>query len=491
MDPQVLADNLYRLILITALVILVMLLINNFAFYRRKIKDDISLMLIFGIITTVFEILWDNFEGQPNLLPLTYISAIGYTLFLMVFSCIFARFFLKFFGCYPKKKWVLFLLFFLPNIVFFVLSVTTPWTGLLFHADTTPGKEGFLVEGVLFNSLFVILALSYFIIGLVVATYKGIKTKDKSSKSKKILFTLIGFDVLIPLLLLLQIIIINYEGYYTALSLALALAMMFFISNMNTILLVDSETKMKVMEADLAIASKIQESALPPSKPDFGDNKFKVALRASMKTAREVGGDFYDYFPIDDHRICFLIADVSGKGIPASLFMMTAKTVIKDHASIYDNTSKIFSLVNSRLFEGNKETMFATAWIAILDTNTLTLQYTNAGHNPPLIYRKSEGVQCLKKVDGLILGLMNGIPYSSNTIQLASGDRILLYTDGITEAHNVANELYGEDRLNKVFMDNIDKTEDETIDAILKDIERFSKGAPQFDDITMMVLTIK
>ena len=210
-----------------------------------------------------------------------------------------------------------------------------------------------------------------------------------------------------------------------------------------------------------------------------------------MKTAKDVGGDFYDYFPIDDKRICFLIADVSGKGTPAALFMMTAKTVIKDHAMLYDDTSKIFSLANSRLVDGNKEMMFATSWIAILDTEKMTLQYTNAGHNYPLLFRTKGEVECLKKVDGTVLGMMKGLPYRSNTIDVEAGDRILLYTDGVTEAHNPEGKLYGEERLIKVFKENINNTEEQTIDAIYDDIDAFANGTAQFDDITMVVLTIK
>ncbi len=479
-------ESLFLLVLSSGLALLLILLVNNFVFYHRKIKDEISLMLIFAFLTAVCELLWVIFDGDNNLRVFTFIFAIGFTIFALIFATFFSSFFLKFFHCYPKKKWVLALLYYIPNAAFFVLAVTTPWTHLVFSVSQT----GYIVEEILFTTLFYILMIFYFLVSLVVAIFYLIRTKDNQKLTKKIIFTLIGFDILVPLFLVIQYLILGVDSDYIALSLCIALALTFLVSNLSTLLLVDSEAKVKEIEAELKIASKIQEGALPPAKPTFKE-KFDIALRAAMKTAKDVGGDFYDYFPIDDKRICFLIADVSGKGTPAALFMMTAKTVIKDHAMIYDDTSKIFSLANSRLVDGNKEMMFATSWIAILDTEKMTLQYTNAGHNYPLLFRTKGEVECLKKVDGTVLGMMKGLPYRSNTIDVEPGDRILLYTDGVTEAHNPEGKLYGEERLVEIFKNNIGKSEEETIDAIYKDIDAFANGTAQFDDITMVVLTIK
>ena len=480
------ATDLFLLILLTAIVILLILLINNFVFYRRKFKDEISLMIIFCFITAICEILWATFDGNKELYFLTYIFAIGFTIFVLLFASTFSLFFLKFFNCYPKKKWVLALIYIVPNVSFFLLSATTPWTHLVFSINA----EGFIVEEILFATLFYILVISHFLASLIVAIVNLVKFKKNQGTTKKIIFMLIGFDIVAPLTLAIQYLLLGFDSDYIALSLCLALALTFLVSNLNTLLLVESQTKMKVIEAELQFASKIQTGALPTGKPNF-DDKFTVALRAGMKTAKEVGGDFYDYFPIDEKRICFLIADVSGKGTPAALFMMTAKTVIKDHALLYDDTAKILALANSRLADGNKETMFATCWIAILDLEKMTLQFTNAGHNYPLLFHSKGEVECLKKVDGTALGMMKGLSYKSHSIDVKSGDRIILYTDGVTEAHNPQGELYGEERLIATFKENLGKTEEETIDAIYSDIERFAAGTAQFDDITMMVLTVK
>ena len=478
-------DNLYCMFLLAGMVIVLILLINNFVFYRRKLKDDISLMIIFCFVTCLFELLWVVMDGNTDLSVLTYIFAIGFVASAMIFASFFNRFFLKFFNIYPKKKWPLILIYWVPNAVFFVLSATTPWTHLVFSIN----EQGFIVEEILFTSAFYILVIAYFLASLILAIWYLVKNKENKKATKKIMFMLIGFIVVAPLVLALQYALLGVESDYIALSLCFALALMFLVSNLNAYLLVESEGKMKAIETELKIASKIQEDALPIGNPDFS-NKFEIALRASMNTAKDVGGDFYDYFPLDDHRLCFLIADVSGKGTPAALFMMTAKTVIKDHAMIYNSTSEILTLANSRLCEGNKEMMFATAWIGILDFKEMTLEYTNAGHNYPLLQQKS-GLQCLKKVDGTMLGIMKGMKYKSSTIKVEPGDRIFLYTDGVTEAHDPDGKLYGDDRLIKVFTENISNSEEDTVAAIHNDIVAFSRGADQFDDITMMVITVK
>ena len=210
-----------------------------------------------------------------------------------------------------------------------------------------------------------------------------------------------------------------------------------------------------------------------------------------MHPAKEVGGDFYDFFMIDENHLCVLIADVSGKGVPAALFMMTAKTMIKDYALTKDSTSETFTAVNARLCEGNEAGMFATAWIGILDTRTMTMQYTNAGHNYPVLLRKGQPCELIKDRHGLFLAGMEFTRYKQSEIQLAPGDRILLYTDGVVEAHNHAKELYGEDRLQQVLDGARDCTGEKTLDRIFDDVNEFAAEVPQFDDITMVVLTIK
>lgn len=259
---------------------------------------------------------------------------------------------------------------------------------------------------------------------------------------------------------------------------------------MYCIIFNEKSSKLAATETELNMATRIQMDALPPVAPEFPDHP-NVNLRASMNTAKEVGGDFYDYFPIDENRIGFLIADVSGKGTPAALFMMTSKTMIKDYALTQDSTSEIFTAVNARLCENNDAGMFATAWIGILDTRTMTLQYTNAGHNYPMLQRKGQPCEEIRKNHGLFLGGMEFMQYRHNELQLESGDRLLLYTDGVVEAHDKNDELYGEDRLKSMVDGTRDLPGEQLLKRIFDDVCDYATGVPQFDDITMVVLTIK
>lgn len=242
--------------------------------------------------------------------------------------------------------------------------------------------------------------------------------------------------------------------------------------------------------AELEMAERIQKDMLPNVFPAFSESEV-FDLFASMTPAREVGGDFYDFFMIDDDHLAMVIADVSGKGIPAAMFMMTAKTVIKDYALTTENTDEIFTIVNDRLCENNEAGMFATAWIGILNTRTLKLQFTNAGHNYPMLKRNGMATEPVDDKHGLFLGCMEGIQYKKSEMTLSHGDRLLLYTDGVTESHGQAGELYGEQRLMDVLDNSPMETGEQVLSHILGDVNLFSSGEEQFDDITMTVLTIK
>ena len=291
-----------------------------------------------------------------------------------------------------------------------------------------------------------------------------------------------------PTLYFLEVAFIGEEN--VIMSVPVTLALVYLITNESTRNALKAQAHIEAVETDLRIASKIQTDALPSVAPDFADF-LDLSLRGSMNTAKEVGGDFFDYFPLDENRLCFLIADVSGKGMPAALFMMAAKTMIKDYALNLDTTSEIFTAVNVRLCEGNEAGMFATAWIGIVDKRTMILQYTNAGHNYPMLQRKGQSCEMIKKNHGLFLAGMEYTQYRLNEIQLEPGDRLLLYTDGVVEAHNRNNALYGDDRLKNMLDNTRDLPGEQVLERILGDVNDFATGVPQFDDITMIVLTVK
>src|SRR5574344_964715 len=207
-----------------------------------------------------------------------------------------------------------------------------------------------------------------------------------------------------------------------------------------------TEEHEKQISTELGVATKIQVDMLPTIFPNFPGRK-EFDLSASMTPAKEVGGDFYDFFFVDKDHFAFLIGDVSGKGVPAALFMVISKTVIKNGAMEGRSAADTLTKANKELLEGNKEGMFVTVWLGILEISTGKLDYACAGHNPPLIETEGEGFQYLKKNSGFILAGMENTKYKGFETTLHKGDKILLYTDGVTEAMNEEKKQYGEDRL--------------------------------------------
>ncbi len=255
-------------------------------------------------------------------------------------------------------------------------------------------------------------------------------------------------------------------------------------STVDTLKKYISEAEARI-DAELEFAKQIQHSALPSVFPPY-PNKKEFDIYAMMDTAKEVGGDFYDFYMLDDSTIAFLIADVSGKGIPAAMFMMKAKTIIKDLAESGLEVNDILTQANNKLCENNDAGMFVTAWMAIVDLKTGIMSVANAGHNPPLICRRDGEFDYVKQRAGFVLAGMDNIKYKKTEIQLSVGDRVFLYTDGITEATNTENQLYGEDRLKELLNSSNDSEPQKLCETVRRDIDVFVGDAPQFDDITMV-----
>ena len=241
------------------------------------------------------------------------------------------------------------------------------------------------------------------------------------------------------------------------------------------------------IDKELEYAKQIQLSALPSNFPET-DN---YSIYAQMIAAKEVGGDFYDFYSLDDNTVLFLAADVSGKGIPAAMFMMTAKTIIRDLAERGLSVDEIFTLANEKLCENNESGMFVTAWMGKMDLATGKLCFANAGHNPPIIVHSDGKCEYLKSRTGFVLAGMEGMKYRENEMILKKGDRIFLYTDGVTEATDKNEALYGEDRLLSYIDKNKTLKAEVLLSGLKEDIDLFAGEAPQFDDITMLVFDYK
>lgn len=236
--------------------------------------------------------------------------------------------------------------------------------------------------------------------------------------------------------------------------------------------------------AELNVATKIQADMLPKIFPPFPDRS-EFDVYAQMTPAKEVGGDFYDFFLVDEDHLAIVIADVSSKGVPAALFMVIAKTLIKNHAMSLESLGDVFYRVNNQLCEGNEEGMFVTAWMGVVTISTGEFEFVNAGHNPQLLMN-NDTYDWIHAQPGFVLAGLEGIPYTSEKLKLKHGARIFLYTDGVTEAQNASEELFGEERLLESLQRNGHLPLQQMLEAVRADIDTFAGEAEQFDDITML-----
>ncbi|MCR5006099.1 MAG: SpoIIE family protein phosphatase, partial [Clostridiales bacterium] len=242
--------------------------------------------------------------------------------------------------------------------------------------------------------------------------------------------------------------------------------------------------------AELSIAATIQKDSLPdvfrafPQRNDF-------QIYATMDPAKEVGGDFYNFFLIHRDQLAVVMADVSGKGIPAALFMMLTNILIESRARMGGTPSEILAYVNKSICKRNRADMFVTVWLGILNTTTGRMVYANAGHEDAAIYRKGGQFEITKEKHSFVLGGMDGIQYQDREIQLNQGDKLFLYTDGIPEATDKDNQMFTLQRMLDSLNEHKEKSPEKILDGVRNDVNTFVWHAPQFDDMTMLCLEIK
>ncbi|MBR4474755.1 MAG: PP2C family protein-serine/threonine phosphatase [Oscillospiraceae bacterium] len=241
------------------------------------------------------------------------------------------------------------------------------------------------------------------------------------------------------------------------------------------------------ISAELSLATRIQADMLPNIFPAFPDRR-DFDIYAMMDPAKEVGGDFYDFFLVDEGHLGIVMADVSGKGIPAALFMTISKIVVQDFAMSAQNPVEALERANAQICLNNREDMFVTVWLGILDLNSGVLTASNAGHEYPAIRKAEESFSLLKDKHGFVIGVMEKSRYQNYEIRLEPGDELFLYTDGVPEATSSSDELYGTERMLSALNRFRDEEPEELLKKMREDIAGFAGGAPQFDDITMLCL---
>ena len=241
---------------------------------------------------------------------------------------------------------------------------------------------------------------------------------------------------------------------------------------------------------ELKVATQIQADMLPQVFPAFPERK-EFDIYASMTPAKEVGGDFYDFFFVDDDHLALVMADVSGKGVPAALFMMMAKSQLQTYALTRVSPQKVLETVNSKICENNKENMFVTVWFGILEISTGKITAANAGHEFPIIKSPDGDFKILEDKHGFPLGGLDGMKYKEYEIQLEPGSKLFVYTDGVPEATNSNEELFGMERTETTLNAVKDQTPEEIIRSVGRAVFSFTGDADQFDDVTMLCLEYK
>lgn len=241
------------------------------------------------------------------------------------------------------------------------------------------------------------------------------------------------------------------------------------------------------IESELRIANEIQMSMIPHIFPPFPELP-QIDLFATLKSAKEVGGDLYDFFLIDGNKFCFVIGDVSGKGVPASLFMAVTRTLVRSISDKIHSPSAIVESLNRSISQNNDSNMFITLFLGILDLENGSLRYTNAGHNPPVLIKKGGEAHMFEKTKFIPAGLFEDFKYGESSVEINKGDKLFLYTDGVSEAENSAGELFGEQLIMQVINNHNTARPQELIAAMENEISAHVNGYTQSDDITMMTI---
>ena len=250
------------------------------------------------------------------------------------------------------------------------------------------------------------------------------------------------------------------------------------------------KTETARLETELSMATRIQEDMLPSIFPAFPDRK-EFDIYASMNPAKEVGGDFYNYFLIDDDTLGIIMADVSGKGVPAALFMMSSDIMLKNYTLMKKSPKAALEEVNRQICENNREEMFVTVWLGVLDIKTGKLTAANAGHEKPAVKNPDGSFELYKDKHGRMVGYLDQVKYREYELTLEKGAKLFLYTDGVPEATNAENELFGTDRMLDALRSAENGTPEDVLHAVDHAIIDYVKDAPQFDDITMLCLEYK
>ena len=322
------------------------------------------------------------------------------------------------------------------------------------------------------------------IIMLVVNVFLLIKYRKNFKRS---VASALWFYLIAPLLAIAIQFLISDVQFIILVTVIAAAYLCYVIVKEQTIRYEHQKEENTRLDAELSMATKIQAESLPSIFPAFPERE-DFTIYASMNPAKEVGGDFYDFFLIDETHLGIVMADVSGKGVPAALFMMMSKILVQNFALLGKNPKDVLEAVNRQICIKNPGEMFVTVWFGSLDLVSGKLTAVNAGHEYPVFKKAGESFELVKDKHGLVIGAMETAKYKEYELQMDPGSKIFLYTDGVAEATNAKNELFGTDRMVEALRRCENGTPREILDSVNDAVNAFVQDAPQFDDLTMLCL---
>lgn len=472
-------DLFYLELDVVSLILYGLIFYNAVTLYQVDFSLPLSRLLISGAAACIFDIALCLVVDTPGYETVSYMLRGLYLVFLCLTCGVFCEFVTKSFYDLSRRKYLPYVIFYLPAAASFFL-----------YFFKIPLQGGVQPDAYWMSSQFAVLGtvlLGMVIVMCVLSIVWLIKARLNSREYYEFAFDVLLFVIISAVLLFLQVSLFDIQ--YVCVSIALSIGLSFLSSRRNMHNILERKSKDAATKADLNTASNIQQSSLITVFPPY-EHHPEIDLYAVMDPSKEIGGDFYDCFELDDTHVCFVIADVSGKGISGALFMMRAKTTIASYASKSNDTAEIFNLVNQALCQNNSEGMFATAWIGVLNLETMSLQYTNAGHEFPFLAHFNQDFEPVSTKHGLFLGGMETTKYKSDTITLSEGDTLFLYTDGLREAENTKSEQFSTERILDILNSANDRGGDALLSLLKEKCDEFTKGTEQFDDITMLVVNV-
>ena len=456
---------------VCAMIVAIMMAISLLPSYKRQ-NHNIRIFVTL-LATGCFVLFLDSMQmivdGEPNLALLNKILSV------MVFSG--ETWFIFFFWLYStialKNNDKVTDTLNLINSILCIIFALLPFVNLFYPLYFSIDEMGVYQR----NSAFWWLCRVFYV--AVVASVIIAIIRSKESKKNKLV---------ISVFMSLPFIAIGAGGYQYGVSITFS-AMMVSLVLIYVMQFSEKEKDLYSTNKELGLATNIQKHMLPSIFPAFPERK-EFDIYASMTPAKEVGGDFYDFFLIDDYHLGLVMADVSDKGVPAALFMMASKIMVQNFAMLGQSPKKVLESVNTQICRNNQEEMFVTIWLGILDIKTGVITAANAGHEKPVIYRKNKEYEVLEDEHGFVVGWFNKTNYHEYEIKLNKGDKLFLYTDGVPEATSKQGKL-GMDRMVKIL--NSHRRDDVTslVTHMKNDIDAFAGEIDQFDDVTMLCLEYK